>query len=154
MILRSLRFPAAGVLFAFAASAHAQAPDPKLWYVAGGLGASFYRDMTFSGGVVGDLSMQTGYTGNVAIGRYLDDIRVLRLEIEGVYARADFDNSAGAQTLGDISNGSLMVSFLYDIHTGSHWVPASSWISGLSRRATARAWRSRARASTRSRAPP
>jgi OOP family OmpA-OmpF porin len=135
MILRSLRFLTTGVLFAFAATAHAQAQDPKLWYVAAGGGASFYQDMTFSGGVVGDISMDTGYTGNVAIGRYLDDIRVLRLEVEGVYARADFNNSAGFATRGDISNSSLMVNFLYDIHTGSSWVPfvgggiGHSWVA-------------------------
>jgi opacity protein-like surface antigen len=135
MILRSLRFLTAGVLFAFAASAHAQAPDPKLWYVAGGGGASFYQDMTFTGAVAGDIHMDTGYTGNVAVGRYLDDVRVLRLELEGVYASADMNSSAGFQIGGDISNGSLMVNFLYDFHTGSPWVPfvgggiGHSWVT-------------------------
>ena len=123
MILRSLRFLTAGVLFAFAASAHAQAPEPKFWYVAAGGGPSFFQDMTFTGAVVGDIHMDTGFTGNVAVGRYLDDVRVLRLELEGVYAQADINNSAGFQVGGDISNGSLMVNLLYDIHTGSPWVP-------------------------------
>ena len=123
MILRSLRFLMAGVLFAFAASAQAQGSDPKLWYLAAGGGATFYEDMTFSGAVAGDISMGVGYTGNVAIGRYLDDARVIRLELEGVYARADINNSAGFKTGGSISNGGAMLNFLYDIHTGSPWVP-------------------------------
>jgi len=133
MIRRSFRFLTAGLLLAFAAGSQAQGEDPKLWYVAGGAGGTWYDDMTFSGAVVGDISMGTGYTGNVAIGRYLDDIRVLRLEVEGVYAGADINNTAGFKTSGDISNASLMVNFLYDIQTGTPWTPFLGGGIGYSR---------------------
>ena len=133
MILRSLRFLTAAVLFACVAGAHAQAEDPKLWYVAAGMGATFYQDMTFSGAAVGDISMDTGYTGNVSIGRYLDDIKVIRLELEGIYARADVNNSFGFKFGGDISNSGVMVNLLYDLHTDSPWVPFIGGGIGYSR---------------------
>jgi opacity protein-like surface antigen len=133
MILRSLRILTAGLLFAFVASAQAQGQDPKLWYVAGGLGATWYDDLTISGAGPGQLDMDTGYTGNVSIGRYLDDIRVLRLEVEGIYARADFNNFGGAKAGGSLDNTSLMVNFLYDIQTGTPWVPFLGGGIGYSR---------------------
>jgi opacity protein-like surface antigen len=125
MILRCLRFLTAGLLFAFAASTHAQAVGQGPWYVTAGVGATFYDDMVFSGAVAGDISMGTGYSGNVAVGRFMDDKRVLRLEFEGIYSQASINNSAGFKTGGDLSNGSVMFNFIYNIHTGTNspWVP-------------------------------
>jgi opacity protein-like surface antigen len=134
MILRSLRFLTAGALFAFAASTHAQGTVQQgPWYVTAGAGATFYDDMTFSGAVVGDISMDTGYSGNVAVGRFMDDERALRLEFEGIYSQADINNSAGFKTGGDISNGSVMFNFIYNIHTDSPWVPYIGGGLGYSR---------------------
>lgn len=133
MIRRSFRLLTAGLLLAFAAGAQAQGQDPKLWYVAGGLGATWYDDLTISGAGAGRLSMDTGYTGNVSIGRYLDDIRVLRLEVEGVFSRANINNFGGAKADGSLDNSSLMVNFLYDIQTGTPWVPFLGGGIGYSR---------------------
>ena len=134
MILRSLRFLTAGALFVFAASTHAQGTVQQgPWYVTAGAGATFYDDMTFSGAVVGDISMGTGYSGNVAVGRFMDDERALRLEFEGIYSMADINNSAGFKTGGDISNGSVMFNFIYNIHTDSPWVPYVGGGLGYSR---------------------
>jgi len=133
MIRRSFRFLTAGLLLAFAAGSQAQGQDPKLWYVAGGLGATWYDDLTISGAGAGKLSMDTGYTGNVSIGRYLDDIRVLRLEVEGVFSRANINNFGGAKADGSLDNTSLMVNFLYDIQTGTPWVPFLGGGIGYSR---------------------
>ena len=125
MILRLLRYVMAGALLTLAAGAQAQGQgqDPKLWYVAGGLGGTWYDDLSISGAAVGDLSTDVGYTGNVSIGRDLDDIRVLRLELEGIYSRANVNNIGGTKADGSLDNASLMVNFLYDIHTNSPWVP-------------------------------
>jgi len=133
MIRRSFRFLTAGLLLAFAAGSQAQGQDPKLWYVAGGLGATWYDDLTISGAGAGKLSTDTGYTGNVSIGRYLDDIRVLRLEVEGVFSRANINNFGGAKADGSLDNTSLMVNFLYDIQTGTPWVPFLGGGIGYSR---------------------
>jgi opacity protein-like surface antigen len=133
MIRRSFRFITAGLLLAFAAGTQAQGEDPKLWYVAAGLGGTWYDDLTISGASGGKLGTDTGYTGNVSIGRYLDDIRVLRLELEGLYSRADFNNFGGVKAGGYLENSSLMVNFLYDIHTGSPWVPFLGGGIGYSR---------------------
>ena len=134
MILRSLRFLTAGVLIAFAATASAQGTvEQGPWYVTAGVGATFYQDMTFTGAVNGDISMGTGYSGNVAVGRFMDDERALRLEFEGIYSQADVNNSAGFKTGGDISNASIMFNFIYNIHTDSPWVPYVGGGLGYSR---------------------
>ena len=102
MILRSLRFLLAGLLLALAAGAQAQGQgeDPKLWYVAGGLGARWTDDLSLSESLSGTLSTNPGYSGNVSIGRYLDDERVLRLEVEGIYARSNLAKFNGAISAG------------------------------------------------------
>lgn len=135
MILRSLRFLMAGLLLALAAGSQAQGQgkDPKLWYVAGGLGARWTDDLTVSGAISGKLSMKPGYTGNVSIGRYLDDIRVLRLEVEGIYARNNFAKAGTANASGNLDNTSVMVNVLYDIQTDTPWVPFLGGGIGYSR---------------------
>jgi opacity protein-like surface antigen len=97
------------------------------------LGARWTDDLTLSGTVSGKLSIKPGYTGNVSIGRYLDDIRVLRLEVEGIYARSDLAKAGTANAGGNLDNTSVMVNFLYDIHTGSPWVPFLGGGIGYSR---------------------
>ena len=121
MMVRLLRVFTAGVIFVFAAGAQAQDKGP--WYVAAGAGGAWYTDERLSGAATGKISMDTGFIGNVAIGRYLDDIRVFRLEIEGIYSRAGIDNNGTANTGGDIANAALMFNLIYDIHTGSSWTP-------------------------------
>jgi opacity protein-like surface antigen len=133
MIQRSLQFLTAAVLFAFAASAHAQGTAEGPWYVTAGVGATFYDDMKFTGAVTGDISMGTGYSGNVAVGRFMDDPRALRLEFEGIYSQANINNSGGFKTGGNISNGSVMFNFVYNIHTNSPWVPYVGGGIGYSR---------------------
>lgn len=133
MTVRLLRFLSAGVLLAFAAGAQAQTEEPNRWYLAAGVGATFYDDMTFTGAVTGDISMDTGYTGNVAIGRYLDDIKVFRVELEGAFSATDFNNSAGFKANGDINNANLMLNIFYDINTDSPWVPFFGGGIGYSR---------------------
>lgn len=125
MFLRLLRFLMAGLLFTLAVGAQAQgqAQEPKRWYVAGGVGATWIDDLTFTGASTGEISMDTGYTGNVSIGRYLDDIRVIRLEIEGLGAKADVNNTVGFKIDGDVAYAGVMLNFLYDIRTGSPWTP-------------------------------
>lgn len=123
MIVRMLRAMTAGVLFILASGALAQDTNPKPWYVAIGAGGAWYSDQGVSGISGGDINADTGYTGNVSIGRYLDDIRVLRLEVETVYDNADANNFAGSKLGGNISNVGVMLNFLYDIHTDSNWIP-------------------------------
>lgn len=133
MIVRMLRFVMAGVIFMVAAGAQAQGGDPKLWYVAGGVGAAWNTDQKITGGGSGKLSTDPGYTANVSIGRYLDDIRVLRLEVEGLYDQSDVNNFGGTKATGRISNAGLMLNFLYDIQTGTGWVPYLGGGIGYSR---------------------
>jgi opacity protein-like surface antigen len=123
MIVRMLRVVMAGMIFFVAAGAQAQGQDPKLWYVAAGAGGAWYADQKITGGAVGKLSTDTGFALNGAIGRYLDDIRVLRLEVEGLYDNADVNNFGGTKAAGTLSNIGLMFNFLYDIQTGSSWIP-------------------------------
>ena len=123
MIVRMLRVLTAGMLFVFAAGVHAETQDPKLWYVAIGAGGAWYQDYELEGAIVGKASMDTGFTVNGAFGRYLDDGRVLRLEVETIYDRADIDNIGGTKVSGDLSNMGVMFNFLYDIQTNSRWVP-------------------------------
>lgn len=124
MILRFLRIFMVGALLAFAVGARAQAQDPKLWYVGAGVGVSWYDDLKLNGPLAGNLSSDVGYTGNVTIGRYLDDIRVIRLELEGLYSRADVNNFAAIKVVtGSVDSASLMINFLYDLKFDSPWVP-------------------------------
>lgn len=133
MILRPLRILTAGLLLALAAGAQAQGEDPKPWYVAGGLGATWTDDMSLSGTLSGNVNFNPGYTGNVSVGRYLDDERVLRLEVEGIYAHADVNKFGTTNAGGYVENASLMVNFLYDIQTGTPWVPFLGGGLGYSR---------------------
>ncbi len=123
MIVRLLRVLTAGVVFVFAAGVQAQTQDPKLWYVSIGAGGAWYQDLKLNGAIVGTASMDTGFTVNGAIGRYLDNERVIRLEAEAIYDRADFSNIDGPKAGGNLSNVGLMFNLLYDIKTNSSWVP-------------------------------
>ena len=123
MIVRLLRVLTAGVVFVFAAGVQAQTQDPKLWYVSIGAGGAWYQDLKLNGAIVGTASMDTGFTVNGAIGRYLDNERVIRLEAEAIYDRAEISNIGGTKVSGDLSNVGLMFNILYDIKTNSSWVP-------------------------------
>jgi len=128
-----LRVLTAGVLFVFAAGAQAQTEDPKLWYVAIGAGGAWYDDLKLNGAIVGEVGMDTGFTVNGAIGRYLDDERVIRLEAEAIYDRADISDISGPKAGGNLANVGLMFNFLYDIQTNSSWVPYLGGGIGYSR---------------------
>jgi opacity protein-like surface antigen len=133
MIVRLLRILTAGVIFVFATGAQAQGQDPKLWYVALGAGGAWYDALSVTGTTTGTLNMDTGFTLNGAIGRYLDDVRVLRLEAEALYDRNDVSNIDGTKASGNISNASLMFNFLYDIHINASWIPYLGGGIGYSR---------------------
>lgn len=121
MIVRLLRALTVGTFLVFALSAQAQEPNlPKRWYVGAGAGGAWYNDWEL-GGV--DVDMDIGYMGNVSIGAYLDDIRVFRLEAEGVYTSADVNNVGGASGTGTVSNSAAMFNALYDVRTGTDWTP-------------------------------
>jgi OmpA-OmpF porin, OOP family len=123
MIVRMLRVVMAGVLLLLANGALAQQAVPNPWYVSVGAGAAWYLDQKVTGAPSGKISTDTGYTGNVSIGRYIDDIRVVRLELETLYSDADANNFGGAKISGDIANLGVMLNLLYDIHTDSSWIP-------------------------------
>ncbi|GMQ76405.1 MAG: hypothetical protein BMS9Abin01_1682 [Gammaproteobacteria bacterium] len=131
MIVRLLRILMAGVIFVFATAAQAQGQDPKPWYVALGTGGAWYEDLDLRGGVAA--SMDTGFTVSGAFGRYIDDIRVIRLEGEVLYTRSDVDNLGGAQATGTLSNVGLMFNAYYDVRTGSSWTPYFGGGIGYSR---------------------
>jgi opacity protein-like surface antigen len=133
MMVRLMRALTATAILVFAAGAQGQATKP--WYVAGGLGGAWYSDLPLSGAATGNLAMDTGFNVNAAFGRYLDDIRVFRLEVEALYARAGIGNNGSVNTGGDISNVGVMFNVLYDIQTNSSWIPyfgggiGNSWVS-------------------------
>ncbi|GMQ76773.1 MAG: outer membrane beta-barrel protein [Gammaproteobacteria bacterium] len=131
MIVRLLRILMAGVIFVFATVAQAQGQDPKLWYVALGTGGAWYEDLDFGGGV--SASMDTGFTVNGAFGRYIDDIRVFRLEGEVLYTRSGVGNLGGVPAKGTLSNVGLMFNAYYDVRTGSSWRPYFGGGIGYSR---------------------
>lgn len=120
MIVRMLQVAMTGVILMFAIGAQAQSQVPNPWYVAIGGGGAWYSDQNFSGTSV---SMETGFSANGAFGRYLDDIRVIRLEAESLYDRANIGSLGGAGANGTVSNVGLMFNLLYDIQTGTKWIP-------------------------------
>lgn len=122
MIVRFVRVLMAGAIFVFAVGAQAQEPNlPKRWYVGAGAGAAWYNSWGLNG--MADASFNIGYQGNVTIGAYLDDIRVFRLEAEGLYTSSDINGVGGTSSSGTLSNTALMFNALYDIRTGSNWTP-------------------------------
>lgn len=130
MIVRLLRALVVGVFLVSAVGAQAQGPNlPKRWYVGAGGGASFYDDANFTGtSLAGTVSadLDTGYIGNVSVGAYLDDIRVFRLEVEGLYTSTDVNGVSGAaaqSAAGTVSNTAAMFNALYDVRTGTDWTP-------------------------------
>jgi opacity protein-like surface antigen len=123
MIARLLRILTAGSLFVFAAAAQAQSPNAGLWYAGGGIGGAWYFGERIEGAATGKLSMDPGFIGNVGIGRYIDETRSFRLEVEGLYSRATIDNNETVDASGDLSNLALMFNVLYDVQTNSSWVP-------------------------------
>jgi opacity protein-like surface antigen len=131
MIVRLLQAFMAGVIFVFACGAQAQGQEPKPWYVALGAGGAWYEDLKF--GALGTASMDTGFTVNGAFGRYVDDIRVFRLEAELLYDRADVNNISGTPASGTLSNTAVMFNALYDIRTDTSWVPYFGGGIGYSR---------------------
>lgn len=121
MIVRKLRVLTAGVLFLFAAGAQAQGHTLNPWYFALGGGGTWYNDWGISGGP--DIALDTGYNVSGAFGRYIDDIRVFRLELEALYTHADVDNVGGTKSTGTLTNTGLMFNAMYDIRTNSNWLP-------------------------------
>ena len=122
MIVRLLRALTVGAILLVALGAQAQEPNlPKRWYVGAGAGASFYDDWEFTSTISADLD--TGYLGNVTVGAYLDDIRVFRLELEGLYTSSDVNGVSGASAAGTVSNTAAMFNALYDVRTGTDWTP-------------------------------
>lgn len=122
MIARLLRALTVGVILVYALGAQAQGPNlPKRFYVGAGGGASFYEDWELTGTV--DADLDTGYIGNVSVGAYLDDIRVFRLELEGLYTSTEVNGVAGASAAGTLSNTAAMFNALYDVRTGTDWTP-------------------------------
>lgn len=133
MIVRLLRLLTVGLICVYATGTQAQMQDPKLWYVAVGAGGAWNDDQTLSGTAATNVATKTGFTVNGAIGRYLDDIRVLRLEAETIYDRSDVSSINGAGAGGNIYNVGLMFNFLYDIQTGTNWIPFLGGGIGYSR---------------------
>lgn len=131
MIVRLLQAFMAGVILVVACGAQAQGETPKPWYIALGAGGAWYEDVKFGG--LGTASMDTGFTVNGAFGRYIDDIRVFRLEAEVLYDRADVDNVSGTPASGTLSNAGLMFNAIYDIRTNTSWVPYFGGGIGYSR---------------------
>ncbi len=121
MIVRLLRILMAVAIFIFATGAQAQGQDPKLWYVAIGAGGAWYQDVDFGTGA--NASMSPGFTLNGAFGRYIDDIRVIRLEGEVLYDRSNIGDLSGVSASGTVSNGAVMFNAIYDIRFDSPWVP-------------------------------
>ena len=124
MIVRLLRVFTAGVIFAFAAGVQAQGQDPKLWYVALGAGAAWSSGLSVTGTTTGTVNLkQPGFNVSGAFGRYIDDIKVIRLEGEVLYFQSDVSNISGTAASGDLSNASLMFNAFYDFNTDSNWTP-------------------------------
>lgn len=131
MIVRLLRVLTAGIVLVFACGAQAQEKGSKPWYVAAGVGGAWYDDLNIAG--LGSASMDTGFTLNGAFGRYIDDIRVIRLEAEALYARSDIGNLSGTPASGTLSNAGVMFNAIYDIRFDSSWVPYIGGGIGYSR---------------------
>ncbi len=122
MIARPLRFLVSGVILAFASGAHAQQDLPNPWYAAFNVGATWNSSLSLSG--LGSIRLDNpGLNLSGALGRYLDDIRVFRLEAEYIYNRSEIENFSGAAASGDFSNSSFMFNAYYDIRTGTPWTP-------------------------------
>ncbi len=121
MIVRLLRILMAGGILVFATAAQAQGQDPKLWYVSFGAGAAWFDDADFSAGA--SPSADTGYMLSGAFGRYIDDIKVVRLEAEALYDSAEINNVSGLSSSGTLSNAAVMFNIYYDFRTSSNWTP-------------------------------
>jgi opacity protein-like surface antigen len=123
MIVRSLRVFTAGVIFTFATGAQAQGQDPKLWYVAVGAGAAWSSGLSVTGTTTGTINTDPGFNVSGAFGRYIGDIKVIRLEGEVLYFQGNVSNISGTGAGGDLSSASLMFNAFYDFNTDSNWTP-------------------------------
>lgn len=122
MFVRSLRFLTAGLILAFATGAHAQDKLPNPWYAAFNGGAAWNSSLTLSG--VGTVRpVNPGFTMSAAFGRYVDEIRVFRLEAEVLYNYNRIGNFSGAAASGTISNVGIMFNGIYDFRTDTAWTP-------------------------------
>jgi len=131
MIVRLLRILMAVAIFLSGTGVQAQGQDPKLWYIDLGVGAAWYNNVSFGGGA--NAVMDTGFNLNGAFGRYIDDIRVIRLEGEVLYARSSISNLSGVPASGDISNLGVMFNAYYDFRNDSNWTPYLGGGLGYSR---------------------
>ena len=121
MIVRLLRVLMAGIVLVFAWGAQAEEKGSKPWYFALNGGGAWYEDWTID--ALGSASMDTGFTVSGAFGRYIDEIRVFRLEAEVLYDTASVGNISGTTASGTLSNTAVMFNAMYDIRTDSSWVP-------------------------------
>lgn len=121
MIVRLLRVLMAGIVLVFACGAQAEEKGSKPWYFALNGGGAWYEDWKID--ALGSASMDTGFTVSGAFGRYIDEIRVFRLEAEVLYDRASVGKISGTTASGTVSNTALMFNAIYDIRTDSSWVP-------------------------------
>ena len=125
MTARVLRALTAGVIFVFAAGAQAEGQDSKPWYVAVSAGPAWYSGTRLTqGGTAGTLKTKSPAVGiSGAFGRYIDDIKVIRLEGEVLYTRGEVSNVGGVSADGNLSNLGLMFNAFYDFNTNSNWTP-------------------------------
>jgi opacity protein-like surface antigen len=124
MIVRLLRVFTAGVIFVFATGVQAQGQDPSPWYVGLGAGPAWSSGLSVTGAITGTVnSKQPGFNVSGAFGRYVDDIRVIRLEAEVLYNRNDISNISNTAADGNLSSVSLMFNAFYDFNTDSNWTP-------------------------------
>ncbi len=112
-----------------AGSVQAQEAWPK-WYVGiqGSLPFVSESDVSIAGANVGDLEYEVGWGLGASLGYRpgSSDTPLLngfRFEVEYTHRENDFDTLAGVSVSDDLESDALMFNALYDIETGSKFIP-------------------------------
>lgn len=113
---------AAGAAMFAGLAVPAQAEGIDGWYMGAGLGLNLLRDSTFEGGAISaKTDYERGWAGLLSLGHGYGN--GFRSELELGHRRNDVDDVRGANAGGSAKTTSLMLNGLYDIATGSNWVP-------------------------------
>jgi outer membrane protein OmpA-like peptidoglycan-associated protein len=113
---------AAGAACFGSSSLQAATPLPAGWYIQGGAGVNWPRDVDNNvGGIERETTHDLGWLGVGSVGYGWQN--GLRLELEGSYRSNSIDEIAGAGGQGDVNNTAIMTNLIYQYQTTGWVIP-------------------------------